>query len=82
MGEDWETQTDGFGQLLRRLSLVLHMTEENIEAVEYYSTKEFRPIVGANHPNPYYKSPEKQQDNKIEKFNALFADIHSTENEG
>lgn len=82
MGEDWETQTDGFGQLLRRLSLVLHMTEENIEAVEYYSTKEFRPIVGANHPNPYYKSPEKQQDNKIEKFNALFADIHSTDNEG
>lgn len=28
MGEDWETQKDGFDQLLRRLSLVLHVTKE------------------------------------------------------
>lgn len=82
VGDGWVTQTDGFDQLLRRLSLVLHMTEETIEAVEYRSAiKEFRPIVGANRPNPYCQPPEKQQDNKIEKFNALFEDIHSTDEE-
>lgn len=82
MGEDWETQKDGFDQLLRRLSLVLHMTKENIEAVEFCLVmKNFQPIAGANRTNPYYQPPEKQQDNKVEKFNALFDDIHSTDSE-
>ena len=82
MGEDWETQKDGFDQLLRRLSLVLHVTKEKIEAVEFYpATKTFQPIASANRPNPYYQPPEKQQDNKIKKFNALFEDIHSTDSE-
>ena len=82
MGEDWETQKDGFDQLLRRLSLVLHVTKENIEAVEFcLATKNFQPIAGANRPNPYSRPSEKQQDNKVEKFNALFEDIHSTDGE-
>ena len=70
MGEDWETQKDGFDQLLRRLSLVLHVTKEKIEAVEFYPATK-----------TYYQPPEKQQDNKIKKFNALFEDIHSTDSE-
>ena len=71
-----------FMHLLRRLSLVLHMTKENIEAVKFCSaTKNFHLIAGANRPNPYYQPPEKQQDNKVEKFNALFEDIHSTDSE-
>ena len=55
---------------------------KKIEAVEFYpATKTFQPIASANRPNPYCQPPEKQQDNKIEKFNALFEDIHSTDEE-
>lgn len=79
MGEGWEDNTDGFGQLLRRLSLVLHVTQDSIQAVEFSPEKhEFTPITGAKRENPY-RQQEKQSDNQLEKFNALFADTGENE---
>ena len=74
MGEGWEDNTDGFGQLLRRLSLVLHVTQDSIQAVEFSTEKhEFISITGAKRKNPYQEQ-KKQNNDHLKKFNALFAD--------
>lgn len=39
MGEDWETHTDGFGQLQRRLFMVLKVTQKFIQEVQYFPDK-------------------------------------------
>ena len=75
MGAGWKTQKDGFDQLLRRLSLIIHMTTDRIEAVEYSSEqRNFLPLAGAQRENPYRKVPEEQEENKADKFNALFSE--------
>ena len=64
---------------MRRLSLVLHVTQDSIQAVEFSPEKhEFTPITGAKRENPY-RQQEKQSDNQLEKFNALFADTGKNE---
>ena len=79
MGEGWEDSADGFGQLLRRLSLVLHVTQDSIQAVGFSTEKhEFVPIVGAKRENPYHKQ-EKQNNDHLKKFNALFTDTGKDE---
>lgn len=79
MGEGWEDSADGFGQLLRRLSLVLHVTQDSIQAVGFSTEKhEFVPIVGAKRENPYHKQ-EKQNNDHLKKFNALFTDTGKNE---
>lgn len=75
MGAGWETQKDGFDQLLRRLSLIIHMMTDRIEAVEYSSEqRNFLPLAGAQRENPYRKVPEEQEENKADKFNSLFSE--------
>lgn len=73
MGESWKTQSDGFGQLLRRLSLVLEMTADCIQAMEYDPLAcRFTPIPGAVRENPYHKMMGLTEESKVEKFKALF----------
>ena len=59
MGEGWKEQTDGFSQLLRRLSLVLMMTNDEIQSMEYDAQScKFHPVPGAVRENSYQKKGE------------------------
>lgn len=45
--------TDSFDQLLRRLSLVVFMDEQTINAMQYDGQNGFQPTPGCSRPNPY-----------------------------
>lgn len=73
MGEGWKEQTDGFSQLLRRLSLVLMMTNDEIQSMEYDAQScKFHPVPGAVRENPYQKKGEVSRESNISKFCSLF----------
>ena len=73
MGEGWKEQTDGFSQLLRRLSLVLMMTNDEIQSMEYDAQScKFHPVPGAVRENPYQKTGEVSRESNINKFCSLF----------
>lgn len=73
MGEGWKEQTDGFSQLLRRLLLVLMMTNDEIQSMEYNAQScKFHPVPGAVRENPYQKTGEISRENNINKFCSLF----------
>lgn len=73
MGKGWKSQTDGFSQLLRRLSLVLMMTNDEIQSMEYDAQScKFQPVPGAVRENPYQKAGEVARESNISKFCALF----------
>ena len=73
MGEGWKEQTDGFNQLLRRLSLVLMMTNDAIQSMEYDAQScKFHPVPGAVRENPYQKTGEISRESNINKFCSLF----------
>ena len=73
MGEGWKEQTDGFSQLLLRLSLVLMMTNDEIQSMEYDAQScKFHPVPGAVRENPYQKKGEVSRESNISKFCSLF----------
>ena len=73
MGEGWKEQTDGFSQLLHRLSLVLMMTNDEIQSMEYDAQScKFHPVPGAVRENPYQKKGEVSRESNISKFCSLF----------
>lgn len=54
MGEGWIFQPDKYEQLLRRLTLVIRMTEKSIQPVQYDMRKqEFLSISGTSRKNTY-----------------------------
>lgn len=73
MGENWAEQSDGFDQLLRRLSLVIQMTTKEILAVYYdFRNREFIPVEETRRTNSYRKEPEKPAANMVGLFNSFF----------
>lgn len=73
MGENWAEQSDGFDQLLRRLSLVIQMTRREILAVRYdFNNREFLPIEGTRRHNSYRKEIEKLTMDTVGLFNSFF----------
>lgn len=77
MGEDWKVRTDGFDQLLRRLFMVIKMTQKFIQAVKFDPDKKtFVPVRGGRRKNPYYTREKSQSENAAAKFKALFEDAH------
>ena len=73
MGEGWKDQTDGFSQLLRRLSLVLMMTNNEIQSMEYDAQScKFHPVPGAVREKSYQKTGEVSRESNIRKFCSLF----------
>lgn len=64
MGDNWGLQTDKYEQLLRRLSLVIQITEESIQAVRYDTQKKkFFPIPETTRPNIYWQEAKKKRTN-------------------
>lgn len=75
MGDGWAFQTDKYEQLLRRLTLVIQITEESIQAVRYdIQEKKFFPIPETARPNTYWKEAKKNKDESITLFNSFFDD--------
>ena len=75
MGDGWAFQTDKYEQLLRRLTLVIQITEESIQAVRYnIQEKKFLPIPETARPNTYRQEAKKNKDESITLFNSLFDD--------
>ena len=75
MGDGWAFQTDKYEQLLRRLTLVIQITEESIQAVRYnIQEKKFLPIPETARPNTYWKEAKKNKDESITLFNSFFDD--------
>lgn len=67
-------KTDSFKQLLRRLTLIIHMDKDYINAVEYnYSTNKFENIPNARKKNKFSKRSNKQQTqtNAVDLFNTV-----------
>ena len=75
MGDGWAFQTDKYEQLLRRLTLVIQITEESIQAVRYdIQEKKFFPIPETARPNTYWQEAKKNKDESITLFNSFFDD--------
>lgn len=75
MGGGWAFQTDKYEQLLRRLTLVIQITEESIQAVRYnIQGKKFLPIPETVRPNTYWQEAKKNKDESITLFNSFFDD--------
>ena len=75
MGDGWAFQTDKYEQLLRRLTLVIQITEESIQAVRYdIQEKRFFPIPETARPNTYWQEAKKNKDESITLFNSFFDD--------
>ena len=73
MGENWAEQSDGFDQLLRRLSLVIQMTTKDIFAVYYdFRNSEFIPVEETRRANSYRKEIGKPAEDMVGLFNSLF----------
>lgn len=67
-------KTDSFSQLLRRLSLVVSMDQQDTNAMEYDdSKKKFVPIPGTGRPNPYSRLARSAPPvNTVDIYNSLF----------
>ena len=76
MGEGWIFQPDKYEQLLRRLTLIIKMTEENIQPVQYDMQKqEFFPIPGPARKNTYCQEQKDDGNKAMELFNSFFVDL-------
>lgn len=83
MGDNWGLQTDKYEQLLRRLSLVIQITEESIRAVRYDTQKKkFFPIPETTRPNIYWQEAKKNKDESILLFNSFFDDADTSTPKG
>ena len=83
MGEGWIFQPDKYEQLLRRLSLVIQITEESIQAVRYDTQKKkFFPIPETTRPNIYWQEAKKNKDESILLFNSFFDDADTSTPKG
>lgn len=83
MGDGWAFQTDKYEQLLRRLTLVIQITEENIQAVRYdIQEKKFFPIPETARPNTYWQEAKKNKDESILLFNSFFDDADTSTPKG
>lgn len=83
MGDGWAFQTDKYEQLLRRLTLVIQITEESIQAVRYdIQEKRFFPIPETARPNTYWQEAKKNKDESITLFNSFFDDATPNTSEG
>lgn len=83
MGDNWGLQTDKYEQLLRRLSLVIQITEESIQAVRYDTQKKkFFPIPETTRPNIYWQEAKKNKDESILLFNSFFDDVDTSTPKG
>ena len=76
MGEGWIFQPDKYEQLLRRLTLIIKMTEENIQPVQYDVQKqEFLSIPGTARKNTYCQEQKNDGNEAMELFNSFFVDL-------
>lgn len=76
MGEGWIFQPDKYEQLLRRLTLIIKMTEENIQPVQYDVQKqEFLSIPGTARKNTYCQEQMDDGNEAMELFNSFFVDL-------
>lgn len=69
------SNTDSFGQLLRRITLMIEMNEYWIAPMEYDGNNDtFNPIQSASRQNPYSSLNRPQQTplNKLDLFNSMF----------
>ena len=74
MGEGWILQPDKYEQLLRRLTLVIRMTEKSIQPVQYDMRKqEFLSIPGTSRKNTYCQEQKDDQNEAVDLFNSFFA---------
>lgn len=70
---------DGFGQLLRRLSVVIETDPYTINAVEYWEKHDkFRMIPNTTRENPYSafgrQAPDAKE-NAVKLYNSIFENI-------
>ena len=73
MGEGWIFQPDKYEQLLRRLTLVIRMTEKSIQPVQYDMRKqEFLSISGTSRKNTYCQEQKDDQNEAVDLFNSFF----------
>ena len=68
-------KTDSFGQLLRRITLIIEMSDARIDAMEYNAKfSMFDPIPNAGKLNPYssYRRTQTNTIDKVQLFNSVF----------
>lgn len=77
------TKMDGFGQLLRRLSVVIEMDPYTIKAVEYWDKHDkFREISNTTRNNPYSafgRHVTDAKENAVKIYNSIFDDLTAEE---